>query len=63
MSRTSPVMTLFWAVPPDDDSEESPAHAKPADLLFSVVYLHQAVTVNQVIGFALIAAGAYFVFR
>jgi uncharacterized protein len=31
--------------------------------LFSVVYLHQAVTVNQVIGFALIAAGAYFVFR
>jgi hypothetical protein len=31
--------------------------------VFSVVYLHQAVTVNQMIGFALIAAGAFFVFR
>ena len=31
--------------------------------LFSVVYLHQAITWNQVIGFALIAGGAFFVFR
>jgi uncharacterized protein len=31
--------------------------------VFSVFYLQQAVTVNQVIGFALIAAGAFFVFR
>jgi uncharacterized protein (DUF486 family) len=31
--------------------------------VFSLVYLHQPVTLNQVIGFALIAAGAYFVFR
>jgi uncharacterized protein (DUF486 family) len=31
--------------------------------VFSVVYLHQPVTWNQVIGFALIAAGAFFVFR
>jgi uncharacterized protein (DUF486 family) len=31
--------------------------------VFSVVYLQQAVTLNQVIGFALIAAGAFFVFR
>ena len=31
--------------------------------VFSTFYLHQAVTWNQVIGFALIAAGAYFVFR
>ena len=30
---------------------------------FSVVYLKQAITLNHVIGFALIAAGAYFVFR
>jgi uncharacterized protein len=31
--------------------------------LFSVVYLHQPITFNQVIGFALIAVGAFFVFR
>jgi uncharacterized protein len=31
--------------------------------VFSIVYLHQAITWNQVIGFALIAAGAFFVFR
>jgi uncharacterized protein len=31
--------------------------------VFSVVYLQQAVTLNQVVGFALIAAGAFFVFR
>jgi hypothetical protein len=31
--------------------------------VFSVVYLQQAVTWNQVIGFALIAGGAFFVFR
>ena len=31
--------------------------------VFSVVYLHQPVTWNQIVGFALIAAGAYFVFR
>jgi uncharacterized protein (DUF486 family) len=31
--------------------------------VFSVVYLQQAVTLNQVIGFALIACGAFFVFR
>lgn len=31
--------------------------------VFSVIYLHQPVTLNQVIGFALIAAGAFFVFR
>jgi uncharacterized protein (DUF486 family) len=31
--------------------------------VFSVVYLHQAITWNHAIGFALIAAGAFFVFR
>jgi len=31
--------------------------------VFSVVYLGQAVTLNQAVGFALIAAGAFFVFR
>jgi uncharacterized protein len=31
--------------------------------VFSVVYLHQAITWNQMIGFALIAGGAFFVFR
>jgi uncharacterized protein len=31
--------------------------------VFSVVYLQQAFTWNQAIGFALIAAGAFFVFR
>jgi uncharacterized protein len=31
--------------------------------VFSVVYLQQPITLNQVIGFALIAAGAFFVFR
>jgi uncharacterized protein len=31
--------------------------------VFSVVYLHQSVTWNQLIGFALIAGGAFFVFR
>jgi uncharacterized protein len=31
--------------------------------VFSVVYLHQAITWNQAIGFALIAGGAFFVFR
>jgi uncharacterized protein (DUF486 family) len=31
--------------------------------LFSVIYLKQAITLNHVIGFALIAAGAAFVFR
>jgi uncharacterized protein len=31
--------------------------------VFSVVYLKQAITLNQGIGFALIAAGAFFVFR
>ena len=30
---------------------------------FSVLYLKQAVTWNQGIGFALIAAGAFFIFR
>ena len=30
---------------------------------FSIVYLHQAITWNYVVGFALIAAGAFFVFR
>lgn len=30
---------------------------------FSVVYLGQKLTVNHAIGFALIAAGAFFVFR
>lgn len=30
---------------------------------FSVFYLKQAITVNHLIGFALIAAGAFFVFR
>ena len=30
---------------------------------FSVLYLGQRITVNQLIGFALIAAGAYFLFR
>ena len=31
--------------------------------LFSIVYLKQAITLNQVVGFALIASGAFFVFR
>jgi uncharacterized protein len=31
--------------------------------VFSVVYLQQSITWNQVIGFALIAGGAFFVFR
>jgi len=31
--------------------------------VFSWVYLHQAITWNQVVGFALIAGGAFFVFR
>ena len=31
--------------------------------IFSLVYLHQSITWNQVIGFALIAGGAFFVFR
>jgi uncharacterized protein len=31
--------------------------------VFSVVFLKQAITVNHLIGFALIAAGAFFVFR
>jgi uncharacterized protein len=31
--------------------------------VFSVVYLQQAITWNHVVGFALIACGAFFVFR
>ena len=31
--------------------------------IFSVLYLGQKVTLNQGVGFALIAAGAFFVFR
>ena len=31
--------------------------------VFSVVYLQQTVTWNQIVGFALIAGGAFFVFR
>ena len=31
--------------------------------VFSVFYLGQAITVNHVIGFSLICAGAFFVFR
>jgi uncharacterized protein (DUF486 family) len=31
--------------------------------VFSIVYLKQGITWNQVIGFALIASGAFFVFR
>jgi uncharacterized protein len=31
--------------------------------LFSILYLGQKITVNHLIGFALIAAGAFFVFR
>jgi uncharacterized protein len=31
--------------------------------VFSVVYLQQAITWNQIIGFVLIAGGAFFVFR
>lgn len=31
--------------------------------VFSVVYLKQGITLNQVIGFALIASGAFFVFK
>ena len=31
--------------------------------VFSVVYLQQSVSWNQVVGFALIAGGAFFVFR
>ena len=32
-------------------------------IVFSVFYLGQAITVNHVIGFSLICAGAFFVFR
>jgi uncharacterized protein (DUF486 family) len=31
--------------------------------VFSIVYLHQPITWNHVIGFALIVGGAFFVFR
>jgi len=31
--------------------------------VFSLVYLHQPITWNQMIGFALMAEGAFFVFR
>ena len=31
--------------------------------VFSVVYLHQSITWNHVIGFSFIAIGAFFVFR
>jgi len=31
--------------------------------VFSIYYLKQAITINHLIGFSLIAAGAYFVFR
>jgi uncharacterized protein (DUF486 family) len=31
--------------------------------VFSVMFLKQAITVNHLIGFSLIAAGAFFVFR
>jgi uncharacterized protein (DUF486 family) len=31
--------------------------------IFSIYFLKQAITVNHLIGFSLIAAGAYFVFR
>ena len=31
--------------------------------VFSTIYLHQAITWNQIVGFALIAGGAFFVFR
>jgi uncharacterized protein len=31
--------------------------------VFSVVYLQQAITWNQIVGFVLIAGGAFFVFR
>ena len=31
--------------------------------VFSVVYLQQAITWNQIVGFALIAGGAFFIFR
>ncbi len=30
---------------------------------FSIVYLHQSITWNHVVGFAFIAVGAFFVFR
>jgi len=32
-------------------------------VVFSLVYLHQPVTLNHLVGFALIAAGAFFIFR
>jgi uncharacterized protein (DUF486 family) len=31
--------------------------------VFSIVYLKQGITLNHVVGFALIASGAYFIFR
>jgi uncharacterized protein (DUF486 family) len=31
--------------------------------VFSIIYLKQAITWNQVVGFALIASGAFFVFK
>jgi len=30
---------------------------------FSVLYLREALTLNHLVGFALIAAGAFFIFR
>ena len=35
----------------------------PVFAAFSVIYLQQKITYNHAIGFALIAAGAFFVFR
>ena len=31
--------------------------------LFSVIYLRQSITINHAVGFALIASGAFFVFK
>jgi hypothetical protein len=31
--------------------------------VFSIVYLKQGITLNHVVGFALIASGAFFIFR
>ena len=40
------------------------APAIPRSLFaFSILYLGQKITVNHLIGFALIAAGAFFLFR
>ncbi len=46
-----------------DQVSANPVAADEVFAAFSVLYLKQAITWNHVIGFALIASGAFFVFR